>query len=97
MEYLTSNQKAVVKIVGKYSLFELSGSVHKLIRGAIVGFIKPESIHRFVAELDSLVHQLLLKELDGNDSRQIMKLMKKIAFHVTCSILFGTTNEKEKK
>ncbi|EEF41578.1 conserved hypothetical protein [Ricinus communis] len=38
--------KTGVRILGKDSLFELSGSLHKLIRGAIVGCLNPESIRR---------------------------------------------------
>lgn len=49
----------VTKILGKCSLFEISGLRHKLIRGAISNFLKPESIQRFVGEMDSLVQKQL--------------------------------------
>lgn len=52
---------SVVRVLGKNSLFEISGSRHKLIRGAITNFLKPESIQRFVAKMDSLVQQQLFK------------------------------------
>ena len=52
---------SVVMVLGKNSLFEMSGSQHKLIRGAITNFLKPESIQRFVAKMDSLVQQQLFK------------------------------------
>ncbi|KAE8724299.1 phenylalanine N-monooxygenase-like [Hibiscus syriacus] len=59
---LSSNQPAsVVKLLGKNSLFEMSGSRHKLVRGAIVGFLRPENIQRFAAKMDSLVQHQLLK------------------------------------
>ncbi|MBA0627332.1 hypothetical protein Godav_004858 [Gossypium davidsonii] len=80
---------SVVKVLGKNSLFEMSGFRHKLIRGAIVNFLKPESIQRFASKMDSLVRQQLFKELQGKDSIKIVPLMKKITFNITCSILFG--------
>ncbi|WCJ20080.1 Cytochrome P450 716B1 [Euphorbia peplus] len=81
--------KTIVKILGKKNLFELSGARHKLIRGAIVGFFKPESIQRFVGQMDSLVQHQLVKELEGKDSVKIVHLMKKISFNVAWSIFFG--------
>ncbi|XVE91000.1 hypothetical protein DITRI_Ditri20bG0120800 [Diplodiscus trichospermus] len=87
---------SVVRVLGKNSLLEMSGSRHKLIRGAISDFLKPESIQRFVAKMDSLVQQQLFKELHGKDSAKIVPLMKKITFNVTCSIFFGLPDGKEK-
>ncbi|CAK7339979.1 unnamed protein product [Dovyalis caffra] len=72
--------KTIASILGKYSLFEISGSRHKLLRG----------------EMDSLVQQQLSKELDGKDSVKIAPLMKRIAFNITSSILFGIPDGKEK-
>ncbi|KAK6233401.1 hypothetical protein QUC31_005807 [Theobroma cacao] len=94
---LSCNQPtSVVRVLGKYSLFEMSGSRHKLVRGAITNFLKPESIQRFLAKMDSLVQQQLLKELHGKDSIKIVPLMKKITFNITCSIFFGLPDGKEK-
>ncbi|XVF41206.1 hypothetical protein PTKIN_Ptkin01aG0261700 [Pterospermum kingtungense] len=87
---------SVVKVLGKHSLFEISGSRHKLIRAAITNFLKPESIQRFVAKMDSLVQQQLFKELHGKDSIKIAPLMKRITFNVTCSVFFGLPDGKEK-
>ncbi|WCJ20077.1 Cytochrome P450 716B1 [Euphorbia peplus] len=88
--------KTVARIFGTKNLFELSGARHKLIRGSIVGFFKPESIQRFVGQMDSLVEHQLLKELEGKDSVQIVNLMKNIAFTVAWSIFFGLPNGEEK-
>ncbi|OMO90110.1 Cytochrome P450 [Corchorus olitorius] len=94
---ISGNQPtSVVRVLGKNSLFEMSGSRHKLIRGAIANFVKPESIQRFVAKMDSLVQQQLFKELHGKDSVKIAPLMKKITFNVICSIFFGLPDGKEK-
>ncbi|TXG49969.1 hypothetical protein EZV62_025844 [Acer yangbiense] len=71
----------VAKILGKYSLLEISGPKHKLIRGAISKFLNPESIQRYVEEMDSLVQKQLFKELAGKDSVKIVTSMKKINFN----------------
>ncbi|KAL5801247.1 hypothetical protein ACOSQ3_032879 [Xanthoceras sorbifolium] len=63
-------------ILGKISIFEVSGDRHKLVRGAIMSFLKPESLQRFVGKMDLLVQQQL--------------------FQVTCSLLFGLPEGKEK-
>ncbi|KAK1591629.1 hypothetical protein Q3G72_010631 [Acer saccharum] len=86
----------VAKILGKYSVLEISGTKHKLIRGAISKFLKPESIQRYVEEMDSLVQKQLFKELAGKDSVKIVTSMKKINFNVSCSIFFGLPDGKVK-
>ncbi|KAK0592551.1 hypothetical protein LWI29_021133 [Acer saccharum] len=86
----------VAKILGKYSVLEISGPKHKLIRGAISKFLKPESIQRYVEEMDSLVQKQLFKELAGKDSVKIVTSMKKINFNVSCSIFFGLPDGKVK-
>ncbi|KAK0607847.1 hypothetical protein LWI29_021495 [Acer saccharum] len=86
----------VAKILGKYTVLEISGTKHKLIRGAISKFLKPESIQRYVEEMDSLVQKQLFKELAGKDSVKIVTSMKKINFNVSCSIFFGLPDGKVK-
>ncbi|PQM36219.1 taxadiene 5-alpha hydroxylase-like [Prunus yedoensis var. nudiflora] len=80
----------------RHSIFELSESRHKLVRSGLMSFLKPESIQRFVGEMDSLVQQQLFKELNGKDLVQMVGLMKKITFKVTCSLLFGLPEGQEK-
>ncbi|KAK1570614.1 hypothetical protein Q3G72_004540 [Acer saccharum] len=94
---LSYNQPGnVAKILGKYSVLEISGPKHKLIRGAISKFLKPESIQRYIEEMDSLVQKQLFKELAGKDSVKIVTSMKKINFNVSCSIFFGLPDGKVK-
>ncbi|XP_050209060.1 beta-amyrin 28-monooxygenase-like [Mercurialis annua] len=95
--FSSQQPKAIVRILGRFSLFELSGSLHKLVRGAVAGCLKPESIQRYVTQMDSLIQDHLLKELKGKDSVEIVKLMKKISFYVACTIFFGITDETERE
>lgn len=56
------NQVATVaSILGKQSIFELSGSRHKLVRSAITNFLKPENIQRIVGETDLLIKDQIFK------------------------------------
>ncbi|RVW42369.1 Taxadiene 5-alpha hydroxylase [Vitis vinifera] len=56
-----SKPMSVAKILGKHSIFELAGTRHKLVRGAIMNFLKPESIQRSVSRMDSVVQQQLFQ------------------------------------
>ncbi|KAJ0045342.1 hypothetical protein Pint_06626 [Pistacia integerrima] len=87
---------SAVKIFGKYSLFDMSGQRHKLIRGAIASFLKPESIQRYLHQMDTLLQKQLPEELDGKDSVQVLTLMNKITFNVTSSIFFGLPDGESK-
>lgn len=56
------NQVATVaSILGKQSIFELSGSRHKLVRSAVTNFLKPENIQRIVGETDLLIKDQIFK------------------------------------
>ncbi|XP_024927712.3 cytochrome P450 716B1 [Ziziphus jujuba] len=93
---LVGNQPAsAVAILGKHSIFELSGSRHKLVRGAITSILRPESIRRFVSEMDSIVKRLLFQELNGKDWIPVVIKMKRITFKVTCSLLLGLAEKDQ--
>ncbi|XP_004308981.1 PREDICTED: taxane 13-alpha-hydroxylase-like [Fragaria vesca subsp. vesca] len=91
------NQVATVaSILGKQSIFELSGSRHKLVRSAITNFLKPENIQRIVGETDLLIKDQIFKELQGKDIVQLVLLVKRLTFKVTCSLFFGLPEGKDK-
>ncbi|OMO90117.1 Cytochrome P450 [Corchorus olitorius] len=94
---IASNQVGTAAgILGKHSIFELPGPRHKIVRGAIMSFLKPEAIQRIVSAMDSLVQQELFQELSGKDTVKIVPLIKKITFKVGCSLLFRLPESKEK-
>ncbi|XP_058782076.1 taxadiene 5-alpha hydroxylase-like [Vicia villosa] len=76
------------KILGKQSLSELVGSRHRLVKGELLKFLKPECLQNYVKKMDELVHTTLLKELKENKTIQVVRLMKKLAYDMTSSILF---------
>ncbi|KAF9609582.1 hypothetical protein IFM89_017221 [Coptis chinensis] len=63
---------------------------------SVARILRPESIQRFVGEMDAIVKEQLLQELKGKDSVQVVTMMKKVTFKVTCSLLFGLPEGKEK-
>ncbi|KAK3022395.1 hypothetical protein RJ639_047369 [Escallonia herrerae] len=94
---IASNQPpSAAKILGKRSIFEVSGSRHKLVRGALMSFLTPESLQKFLGQMDLVVKQQLFQELHGKDSTQAVPLMKRVTFKVTCSLLFGLPEGKLK-
>lgn len=57
---MAGNQPAPVRaILGNNSIFEISGPRYKLVKSAIMNFLRPESIQRYVCEMDSLIKQQL--------------------------------------
>lgn len=51
----TNQPVTVSSILGKSNTFELAGHDHKLIRGAMSSFLKPESLQRCVGEMDAVI------------------------------------------
>ncbi|KAK1321037.1 hypothetical protein QJS10_CPA03g00944 [Acorus calamus] len=95
-DMLRSHQPVpIVYIAGEQSIFEVHGTRHKLVRGAIAGFLRPESLQRSVPLMSSLVKRYLTKEVEGKDSVSGVVLLKKIAFKVSCAVLFSLTDDKE--
>ncbi|KAK1572524.1 hypothetical protein Q3G72_034098 [Acer saccharum] len=63
-----------------------------------MSFLKPESLQRFVGEMDLLVKQQIfqVQELQDKEYVHMVALMKKITFKVTCSLLFGLPEGNKK-
>ncbi|CAK9141246.1 unnamed protein product [Ilex paraguariensis] len=85
----TKQPKTLASIAGKYSLFELTGSRYKLIKGAALSFLKSESLQNYVKQMDDLVKNLLLRETKDRDTLATVIFVKKLTFTFSCSILFG--------
>ncbi|KAK2386561.1 beta-amyrin 28-monooxygenase [Trifolium repens] len=76
------------KILGKQSLIELTGLRHKLIKGEMMKFLKPECLQNYVKKMDELVSTVLLKELKENKTIEVVSLMKKLSYDMACNVLF---------
>ncbi|KAE8125582.1 hypothetical protein FH972_020365 [Carpinus fangiana] len=76
-------------ILGDRNLFDLSAEDHKRVRGALVSFLKPESLKHYVGKMDGEVKQHLEMHWQGKQQVQVLPLMKTLTFNIICSLLFG--------
>ncbi|KAM4102946.1 hypothetical protein ACJW30_06G041200 [Castanea mollissima] len=84
------------KILGEWNILELSGEDHKRVRGALVSFLKPESLKQYVEKIDEGVKKHLEMHWQGKQQvkapkylRPVLPLMKILTFDIICSLLFG--------
>ncbi|PRQ34807.1 putative taxane 10-beta-hydroxylase [Rosa chinensis] len=83
----------LLAIGGKQSIFELTGSWYRLVKGAMVSFLKPESLQNYINQMDKLIKTMLLKETENKDTIKAVVTMKKLTFNIASSILFGIKDE----
>ncbi|KAF8397112.1 hypothetical protein HHK36_016019 [Tetracentron sinense] len=98
-DVLTGKQpRSITAIAGKHQIFELTGARYKLVKGAMVSFLKPESLQNYISHMDDLVKtQLLIKIKEKETIIMAVTFMKKLTFHVACTILFGIHDEPTKE
>ncbi|KAJ7960748.1 Cytochrome P450 [Quillaja saponaria] len=84
------------KIMGDRSLLELSGPDHKRIREAIVLFLKPESLKKFVGKMDEQVRKHIEIYWKGKQTVTVLPMMKIMTFNIICSLLFGLEQGKQR-
>ncbi|KAF6143065.1 hypothetical protein GIB67_041133 [Kingdonia uniflora] len=77
------------RVVGDFTITGLSKPRYKLVKGAMVSFLKPESLQSYVSRLDEIVNAHILNEIKEKESIKAVDFMKKLTFDVTFTILFG--------
>ncbi|XP_021806903.1 taxadiene 5-alpha hydroxylase-like [Prunus avium] len=87
----------LVAIAGKQNIFELTGSRYRLVKGAMVSFLKPESLQNYIKQMDELTKTMLLRETENKDTIKTVVTMKKLTFNIASSILFGIKDEHTKE
>ncbi|KAI6674673.1 hypothetical protein NL676_002579 [Syzygium grande] len=97
-DVLAAKQPPAIQAVGgKNNLFELTGSRYKLIKGAMISFLKPESLQNYVKRMDDIVRNLTLEETRERDTIKAFVFMKRLTFNAACDILFGIQDEFTKE
>ncbi|KAK1582190.1 hypothetical protein Q3G72_012619 [Acer saccharum] len=81
--------KSISMILGDRCLFELSGQDHKRVRDALVSFLKPESLKKYVEKIDGEIREHLKLHWHGKEQITVLPLMKTLTFNIICSLLFG--------
>ncbi|KAF5470339.1 hypothetical protein F2P56_010859 [Juglans regia] len=80
-------------IGGKQNILELTGYRYRLVKGAMMTFLKPESLQKYIKEMDELVKTLFLTETKGRDTIQAVVFMKELTFSIASNILFGIKDD----
>ncbi|MCL7045903.1 hypothetical protein MKW94_016606 [Papaver nudicaule] len=83
----------IAAIMGKHNLFEVSGSRYKLLRGAMMSFLKPESLRGHIKRMDGMLKTHIDEATRGKETIHTISFMKKLTFHVACHVLFGITDD----
>ena len=68
------------RILGERNLTELSGEDHKRVRGALVWFLRPQSLKGFVGKMDGEVRKHLNLHWHGNKEVIVSSLNIKFFF-----------------
>ncbi|XP_052178433.1 cytochrome P450 716B1-like [Diospyros lotus] len=80
---------SIRKILGERNILELSGEDHKRVRGALVSFLKPESLKEYVGKMEAEVRRHLRLHWEGRQTVTVLPLAKTLTFNIICSLLFG--------
>ncbi|KAK7305534.1 hypothetical protein VNO77_43440 [Canavalia gladiata] len=83
----------LLKIFGRQSLVELTGPRHRLVKGEMMKFLKPECLQNYVKKMDELVNASLLREFKDNETIEVVVFMKKLSYDMACNILFDIQDE----
>ncbi|THG03356.1 hypothetical protein TEA_000849 [Camellia sinensis var. sinensis] len=65
------------------------GEDHKRVRGALISFLKPESLKQYIGKMDEEVRRHLEMHWQGKQKVTVLPLMKTLTFNIICSLLFG--------
>ncbi|KAG2682220.1 hypothetical protein I3760_11G182300 [Carya illinoinensis] len=76
-------------ILGERNIFELNAEDHKRVRGALVSFLKPESLKQYVGKMDVEVRKHFEMHWQGKQQVKVLPLAKTLTFDIICSLLFG--------
>ncbi|XP_057441236.1 taxadiene 5-alpha hydroxylase-like [Lotus japonicus] len=88
--------QSIKMILGDRSLLELSGVDHSRVRGALISFLKPDSLKRYVGKMDEEVRRHIEMNWQGKQQVKVLPLMKKLTFNIICSLLFGIERGKQR-
>ncbi|CAM0878680.1 unnamed protein product [Alopecurus aequalis] len=77
------------RVIGERSILDLHGDDHRRMRGALMEFLKPEMLKKYVGRVDAEVRQHLEEKWRGRTTVTVQPLMKRLTFNVISSLLFG--------
>lgn len=84
-----SQPKSLQTLLGDRCLLELRGEDHKRVRGALMSFLKPDSLKEYVGKIDEEVREHLEIHWHGKEQVTVLPLMKTLTFNIISSLLLG--------
>ncbi|KAL5548339.1 hypothetical protein UlMin_003570 [Ulmus minor] len=81
--------KSIQMILGDRNLIELNGEDHKRVRGALMLFLKPESLKQYVGKMELEIKEHIEMHWQGKQQVTVLPLMKTLTFNIISSVLFG--------
>ncbi|XP_045786988.1 beta-amyrin 28-monooxygenase-like [Trifolium pratense] len=88
--------QSIKMILGDRNLQELSGKDLSRVRGALVSFLKPESLKQYVYKIDEEVRSHIQMHWEGKQQVKVLPLMKTLTFNIISSLLFGLESGKQR-
>lgn len=76
-------------ILGRRNILELAGDDYRRVRGAMMQFLKPDVLRRYVGAMDAEVTLHLDAQWAGRDTVTVLPLMKRLTFDIIATLLFG--------
>ncbi|CAN6175601.1 unnamed protein product [Urochloa humidicola] len=77
-------------ILGRRNILELAGDDWRRVRGAMMQFLKPDTLRRYVGAIDAEVTRHLDAEWSGRRKTvAVLPLMKQLTFDIIATLLFG--------
>ncbi|CAM0948493.1 unnamed protein product [Alopecurus aequalis] len=77
------------RLVGERSIVDLQGEDHRRVRGALMEFLKPDMLKRYIGRIDAEVRRHLGEEWNGRTTVTVLPLMKRLTFDIIADLLFG--------
>uniref|UniRef100_A0A0E0LLD5 Cytochrome P450 n=1 Tax=Oryza punctata TaxID=4537 RepID=A0A0E0LLD5_ORYPU len=81
--------RSLATIIGRRNMLELVGDDHRRVRGALMQFLRPEMLRRYVGKIDGEVRRHLVVMWAGRSAVTVLPLMKLLTFDIIATLLFG--------
>uniref|UniRef100_A0A0D9WZJ5 Cytochrome P450 n=1 Tax=Leersia perrieri TaxID=77586 RepID=A0A0D9WZJ5_9ORYZ len=81
-------------ILGRRNMLESTGDDHRRVRGAMMQFLKPDMLRRYVGKIDAEVRRHLADRWARGGVVTVLPLMKTLTFDIIATLLFGLDRDE---
>ena len=93
----TSWPYTVAALMGRKSLVAVSGPPATRIRNALMMFLRPESLQRYMSRVDLIFLGFITEHLEGKSEVFLFPLMKKLIFSIACEVFIGLQDGEDQE